>query len=55
MEIRQQISLPEEQSPQWVLHAAAHLDEVAQDVPAGVLLRLDIHYSHGDEEIHPTK
>ena len=38
-----------------MLHTAAHLDEVAQDVPAGVLLRLDIHDPHGDEEVHPME
>ena len=45
--------IPEEQSTQRVLHPAAHLDKVTQDVAAGVLLRLDVDDSHGDEEIHP--
>ena len=40
--------LPEKQPSQRVLHPAAHLDEVAQDVSAGVLLGLDVDDPHSD-------
>ena len=42
------IELPEEQSPQRVLHPTAHLNEVSQDVSAGVFLSLDVDDPHRD-------
>ena len=40
-----------EQASKWVLNPAAHLNQIAQDVATGVLVSLDVHQTHRDQEI----
>ena len=41
----------EEESSQRVLHSTTHLDHVLQNVSARSLVRLDVHYPHGNQEV----
>ncbi len=41
----------QEQSSQWVLHTTTHLNQVFEDISPRTLLSLDIHCSHGDQQV----
>ena len=43
--------VPEEEAPKRMLDPAAHLHQVSEDVPARVLVGLDVDEADGDEEI----
>ena len=38
-----------------MLDSSAHLDQVPEDVATGVLVRLDVHQTDGDQEVPKTE
>ena len=43
--------VPQEESPEGVLHPSAHLHHVLEDVTARAFLCLDVHHAHRHQEV----